>query len=216
MTTDQNNPFKHLRVLLPGARNAELPQTLPSGSDTPAATKVRGIPISRLSDSFENFDLKLNPEMKAAYDQCRGIVTGEEWCAILAGNFGNGKTHLGIATINAFGRDQGYFWKIPDFMEWLKERAFGHGEDSGYGLDTLLRGYRTGQFLLVFDDLGAENQTDWASEQLYRVLDARYDLRLPTIITTNQPLSRIDGRIASRLREGLIVCKGKDIRARKP
>jgi DNA replication protein DnaC len=67
---------------------------------------------------------------------------------------------------------------------------------------------------VVFDDLGAENQTDWAAEQLYRVLDARYDAHLPTIITSNAAQSRLDGRLLSRYAEGLVVCRGEDVRRR--
>lgn len=164
-----------------------------------------------MSDTFENFDLALNPGMREACNQCQRLTTGDAWCALLAGEYGTGKSHLAIATINAIGVNNGYFWKVPDFLEWLREKAYG---DEKFPIDTLLRGYRGGQFLLVFDDYGTEKATDWASEQLYRVLDSRYDLRLPTIITTNQPVNRIDGRIISRFSEGLVVCRGKDIRRR--
>ena len=44
------------------------------------------------------------------------------------------------------------------------------------------------------------------------MLDARYDMQLPTIITTNQPPDRIDERIRSRFAEGLVVFSGKDQR----
>jgi DNA replication protein DnaC len=57
--------------------------------------------------------------------------------------------------------------------------------------------------LLLLDDLAAERVTDWTSETLYRLIDARYSRRLPTIITTNATGDRIrEGlgeRVASRL-----------------
>jgi DNA replication protein DnaC len=67
---------------------------------------------------------------------------------------------------------------------------------------------------VVFDDFGAEKATEWASEQLYRVLDGRYDRGLATIITTNASQSELDARLLSRYAEGLVVCRGSDVRRR--
>jgi DNA replication protein DnaC len=57
--------------------------------------------------------------------------------------------------------------------------------------------------LLLLDDLAAERMTDWTGETLYRLIDARYARRLPTIVTTNATGQQIrDGlgeRVASRL-----------------
>lgn len=43
--------------------------------------------------------------------------------------------------------------------------------------------------LLVLDDLGAERDTSYGSEQIYNVIDARYRAKRPTIVTTNFDLS---------------------------
>lgn len=67
----------------------------------------------------------------------------------------------------------------------------------------------TGCELLILDDLGTESFTDWGTAKLFEVIDARYRLRLPVIITTNlnlQQLSektKIEGsdKIVDRLRE---------------
>ena len=53
--------------------------------------------------------------------------------------------------------------------------------------------------LLILDDLGAHNSTPWAQEKLFQILNHRYNNRLATVITTNQPLDDLDPRIASRL-----------------
>lgn len=180
------------------------------GGDTPRANS-RGIPINRLSDSFDNFDPAINPQTKAALKLCRSVAAGRSWCALLAGDVGTGKTHLAIAALNAWAAEHGtgYFWKVPAFLQWVRNMAF----DEGQGVAEVTDGYRNGQALVVFDDLGTENQTDWAAEQLYLVLDSRYDLRLPTILTTNRDLNRLDARIVSRFREGLAICEGRDVRA---
>ena len=39
--------------------------------------------------------------------------------------------------------------------------------------------------LLIIDDLGAENDTDWAKEKIYEIIDSRYRDKKPLIVTTN-------------------------------
>lgn len=39
--------------------------------------------------------------------------------------------------------------------------------------------------LVIFDDLGAERNTDFALEKIYNIVDSRYRKKLPMIITTN-------------------------------
>lgn len=57
--------------------------------------------------------------------------------------------------------------------------------------------------VLVIDDLGAEQLTPWAAEQLFRVADTRRNQRLPFIITSNltpaQIRERYDPRLVDRL-----------------
>jgi len=51
--------------------------------------------------------------------------------------------------------------------------------------------------LLVLDDLGAENSTDWAKEKIYEIIDSRYRDRKPIIITTNLSLDQLKEKLAS-------------------
>ncbi len=202
--------FKHLSEVMAEAEDAlqrPLVQTWKAGRDTPPE-KISGVPLSRTYNTFENFDLAANPSMGKALEACQSVAQGNDWCAFLAGGYGTGKTHLAIAAMNEYGMSHSYFWKVPDYLDWLKVWAF----DKGYTLDELTRSYRNSPFLLVMDDLGVENSTDWANEQLYRILDARCDNRLPTILTTNVAPNRIDGRILSRYASGLVPCEGKDQR----
>lgn len=46
--------------------------------------------------------------------------------------------------------------------------------------------------LLVIDDLGAERATDYAVEQVYAVIDARYRSGKPLIVTTNLGISELE------------------------
>jgi DNA replication protein DnaC len=146
--------------------------------------------------------------MSRAVNQCRWVAEGRAWCALLVGGPGTGKTHLAAAAMNHRGLDEAYFWSVPDFLAWIKRMVFDQGRD----LEAVLQDYRTKDFLLVLDDLGVENQTEWAHEQLYRVLNARYEEELPTIITSNHPLEHLDSRLVSRFRSGLVNCDGRDVR----
>jgi DNA replication protein DnaC len=57
--------------------------------------------------------------------------------------------------------------------------------------------------LLLLDDLAAERASEWTVELVYRLIDARWNACLPTIVTVNAPngelRARLGDRIASRL-----------------
>jgi DNA replication protein DnaC len=57
--------------------------------------------------------------------------------------------------------------------------------------------------LLLFDDLGAGQVTDWASDTLYRLFDVRWSEQRPTIVTSNltaqEMRDTVDERVLSRL-----------------
>jgi DNA replication protein DnaC len=57
--------------------------------------------------------------------------------------------------------------------------------------------------LLLMDDLAAERPSDWTIELVYRLIDARWNACLPTVVTVNAPAgelrARLGDRIASRL-----------------
>ena len=62
-------------------------------------------------------------------------------------------------------------------MPWVLSRRYGEVADT---IETLARAE-----LLVLDDLGAERETDYGREIVYSVIDARYQSRRPTVISTN-------------------------------
>lgn len=57
--------------------------------------------------------------------------------------------------------------------------------------------------LLLFDDLGAGQVTDWATDTLYRLFDVRWCEQRPTIVTSNltaqEMRDAVDERVLSRL-----------------
>jgi DNA replication protein DnaC len=153
--------------------------------------------------------------MKEAVEACYRLLRGEIWCAFLIGGVGNGKTHLAIGTLNKWtmdGRGAAFFVKLPDWLALMRKHAVPEeGQvDSEYLLDNYVA-----VPMLALDDLGSERVTDWGGEQIFRLLDKRYDAKRPTIVTSNAGKEALDPRIISRLREGLTICRGKDLRGAK-
>lgn len=74
--------------------------------------------------------------------------------------------------------------------------------------------------VLVLDDIGAAKGSEWTEEVNYRLINHRYQHRLPTLVTSNIPArelaAQLGQRVASRLREMAyrVALKGED--RRKP
>ena len=49
--------------------------------------------------------------------------------------------------------------------------------------------------LLILDDLGAEQPTEWASAMLYQIIDSRYRSGKPLFITTNLELAQLKDKL---------------------
>ncbi|MCA1719509.1 MAG: hypothetical protein LC781_22695 [Actinobacteria bacterium] len=57
--------------------------------------------------------------------------------------------------------------------------------------------------LLVLDDLGSENATEWVRERIFVIVNHRYRAKLPTVFTSNigpkDLAAQLGGRTASRI-----------------
>lgn len=137
--------------------------------------------------------------LRRAYEAARTFAMHPHGWLLLTGSFGCGKTHLAAAIANhAFNAGEAaVFMVVPDLLDHLRA-AFSPSSDTGY--DTLFEQVRNTP-LLVLDDLGAQSSTPWAQEKLYQLINHRYNLRLPTVITTNQRLDEIEPRVRSRLQD---------------
>ena len=121
---------------------------------------------------------------------------------LLMGGYGCGKTHLAAAIAN-FAVNLGVptlFLTVPDLLDWLRF-SYDSSEATFEQRFDEIRNIA----LLVLDDLGTQNTTPWAQEKLYQIINHRYVARLPMVVTTNQDLDEIDGRIRSRLKDPELV-----------
>ena len=72
--------------------------------------------------------------------------------------------------------------------------------DSEPGGDSYLSFFErlTSVDLLHIDDLGAEKRSDWVLEQLYALVNERYEAQRSILITTNLPHPELEEQIGSR------------------
>lgn len=98
----------------------------------------------------------------------------------IVGNIGCGKTYLASCLARDMHR-RGHTvrWaRVGDILADIR-RTFNSRDTH----DPLER-YKT-TACLVLDDLGKERPTEWAVEQLFALIDARYNAELPLIVTSN-------------------------------
>lgn len=146
---------------------------------------------------FANFDPEV-PGVEDAYRAATNFATHPEGWLLLLGGYGTGKTHLAAAIANYVVQDhrmQVYFAVAPDLLHQLRA-AYAPSSEVTY--DERFEQIRS-VYLLVIDDLGAEQSTPWAVEKLYQIFNFRYNNRLPTVVTSNSDLDTLDPRIRSRL-----------------
>ncbi len=173
-----------------------------------AAQKNRQLEISSLGPlagkSFDNFlpeghttDAVQRASLRLAFETARKYADLPKGWLLITGGYGCGKTHLAAAVANArlAAGQPVMFVNAPDLLDHLRS-TFGPGSDVSY--DDLFERVRNIQ-LLVIDDLGAESPTPWAQEKLYQIFNHRYNLALPTVVTSNVELERFDPRLRSRL-----------------
>lgn len=115
---------------------------------------------------------------------------------MLLGNSGTGKTHLAAAALNEIIRSNPGIPVIGSTMgEMLGKLKATYDENATTAEEEVLRLY-TQIPLLLIDDLGSEQITEWAIDRIFAIVNGRYNAALPTIITSNYAT---DKALAKRL-----------------
>jgi DNA replication protein DnaC len=146
--------------------------------------------------TFEMFNPRV-PGTREAYEAALRFAGDPSKWLLFIGNYGCGKTHLAAAIANDALSKQVplYFAVVPDLLDYLRATF---DPNSGESYDRRFETIRNVP-LLILDDLGTENAKPWAREKLYQIINHRYNAKLPTVITTNNDMDTVDGRIRSRL-----------------
>ena len=138
-------------------------------------------------------------ESTSALDEGRGL-----W---LMGDVGTGKTTLAMLVSKAAAEagQSVAIYSLPRLLARIR-RTY----DAESGEDSYLEFFQrlTSVDLLHIDDLGAEKRTDWVLEQLYAIVDERYESQRSMVVTTNLDQASLEEQIGAA--HG--VAPGRDLR----
>jgi DNA replication protein DnaC len=130
----------------------------------------------------------------------------------LFGDTGTGKTTLAML-ISKAALEAGKtvaIYSLPKLLARIR-RTY----DSEPGGDSYLSFFErlTSVDLLHIDDLGAEKRSDWVLEQLYALVNERYEAQRSILITTNLPHPELEEQIGSRTVSRLTqICDEVEVR----
>jgi DNA replication protein DnaC len=122
----------------------------------------------------------------------------------LMGDVGTGKTTLAMIVSKAaldVGRSVAIY-SLPRLLNLI--RAAIETEDGMIGFLERLAAVD----LLHIDDLGAENTTEWVLEQLYSIVNTRYEDERAMIVTTNLRYEDLIGQLGERTVSRLVAICG--------
>ena len=135
---------------------------------------------------------------------------------LLWGEVGTGKTYFAACIANALVENC-VSVKMTNFSTILNDLFYEN--DKNQYIDRLNK-----HNLLIIDDLGIERDTEYALEQVYNIIDARYKSNKPLIVTTNLTITEIKNpvdtahkRIYDRVLEMCVPVKfdGENFRQQK-
>jgi DNA replication protein DnaC len=176
--------------------------------------RYRGVSFDRPPVS----DMARDLQTKIAVNEVRGFIDNLDarlqegrglW---LFGNTGTGKTTLAML-ISKAALEAGKtvaIYSLPKLLARIR-RTY----DSEPGGDSYLSFFErlTSVDLLHIDDLGAEKRSDWVLEQLYALVNERYEAQRSILITTNLPHPELEEQIGSRTVSRLTqICDEVEVR----
>jgi DNA replication protein DnaC len=162
-------------------------------------TRYRGVSFDRPPVS----DMARDLQTKAAVAEVRSYIDqlderlDEGRGLWLFGDTGTGKTTLAMLvsrTAIESGRTVAIY-SLPKLLARIR-RTY----DSEPGGDSYLSFFErlTSVDLLHIDDLGAEKRTDWVMEQLYALINERYESQRSIMVTTNLPHEELEDQVGQR------------------
>lgn len=148
--------------------------------------EASGMPRAWLERGLNQWH-RTDPSREAAYDAA--VVFGASLLAgdyprslYIVGDIGAGKTFLSSCLCaDLLRRGRRLLWR--NVSDVLREIRACYDDRKTSETEVIAR--FTKPAVLVLDDLGKERPTEWAMEQLFCIINARYDAGKPLIVTTN-------------------------------
>lgn len=111
----------------------------------------------------------------------------------ITGSFGTGKTHLAAAIANQIINDGTpvICMTMIDLLARIKQTF---DRSDGATEAEVMKIYEDIP-LLIIDDLGSEQPTEWGITKIFAIINARYEAYMPTIITTNYTVQELTKRM---------------------
>ncbi|BAF59191.1 MAG: ATP-binding protein [Pelotomaculum sp.] len=128
---------------------------------------------------------------------------------LFTGQVGSGKTFLACCIANAL-LDSGQpvlFTVVPDLLDQIRSTYDpARSADEVTEFDILEAARQVP--LLILDDLGAHNYTEWTRNKIYSIINYRLNNRLPLIVTTNIKLDDLEEYLGERTTSRLLeMCR---------
>lgn len=166
--------------------------------------------FSRFVLSFYS-ETKIDPVKKISYKKSSAITIQaakdfvkkylKDSCTkglLLTGPVGSGKTFLACCIANALLAKNIHllFVVVPDLLDQIRASYDSNRQNSITEYELLDTAREVP--LLILDDLGAHNYTDWACNKIYSIINYRLNYQLPTIITSNINLENLEEYLGER------------------
>ncbi len=150
--------------------------------------------------NFDETEIIENDSFKTAYIRCKRYcenadkVFNEGMGIYLYGDKGTGKTHLTACMAN-YLMEHRYQVLFTNFMEISKMIRSTFKKDSNQTENDYINRLATIDFLFI-DDLGTERVQNgeedlWLQEKMFDVLNKRYNMKCPTIFTSNYSIKEL-------------------------
>ena len=177
-----------------------------TGIDSVIPVKYRGVsfdrpPVTMMDKTVLGVVRKYVDDLSTYLREGRGL-----W---LMGDVGTGKTTLAML-VSKSALEAGFttaIYSLPHLLSRIRRTYDAEAGEQGY-LEFFDR--LTSVDLLHIDDVGAEKRTDWVLEQLYAVVNERYEASRSILLTSNLDQMELEGQIGPRTVSRIVEMCGQE------